>query len=128
MFAIYNKVSRECLIMIFFMCMFFLLSFFSVFFPYYLPTTYLSLVITLLLLLLQLFSLLLPMQVFLRNQVVESSKQEIQASWSIPIHHIKWWIRRFGRACRTLAASEKLFVVLAVLAVVWCRKDYYYII
>ena len=51
MFAIYNKVSRECLIMIFFMCMFFLLSFFFCFFfllsSYYLfkPSNYIITVI-----------------------------------------------------------------------------------
>ena len=74
MFAIYNDVTRESL---------------TNFFSFHLPTTYLSLVITLLLLLLQLCLLILPLWVFLRNQVGESSKQGIQAAWSTPIHHVK---------------------------------------
>ena len=90
------------------------ISFFS---SFHLPTTYLSLVITLLLLLLlllQLCLLILPLWVFLRNQVGESSKQGIQAAWSTPIHHVKWWISRFRSVCRTYAASEvELFVILA---------------
>ena len=95
--------------------LFFLLLFlFSIFFPFFhLPTTYLSLVITLLLLLLQLILLILQLWVFLRNQVEESSKQGIQAAWSTPIHHLKWWISRFRGAYRTHAASKvELFVIL----------------
>ena len=59
------------------------------FFSFHFPTTYISLVITLLLLLLQLCLLILPLWVFLRNQVGESSKQGIQAACSTPIDHIK---------------------------------------
>ena len=74
MIAIYNKgVSQQ--------------FFFS--FSFHLPTTYLSLIITLLLLLLQLCLLILPLWMFLRNQVGESSKQGIQTAWSTPIHHVK---------------------------------------
>ena len=50
-------------------------------------------------------SLILPLQLFLRNQLGESSKQEIQAPWSTPIHHVKWWISRFRGVYRTITAS-----------------------
>ena len=36
---------------------------------------------------------------------MESSKQGIQAAWSNPIHHIKWWISRFRGVYRSLTAS-----------------------
>ena len=42
--------------------------------------------------------LILPLQVFLRNQVRESSKQRIQGAWSTSIHHVKWWISCFRGA------------------------------
>ena len=76
MFAIYNNVTRGSRTNFFF-------------FSFHLPTTYLSLVITSLLLLLQLCLLILPLWVFLKNQVGESSKQGIQVAWSTPIHHVK---------------------------------------
>ena len=57
--------------------------------------------------------LVLPLQLFLRNQVGESSKQGIQAAWSTPIHHVKWWISHFRGIYRALAASEVgLFLIL----------------
>ena len=101
MFSIYNNVTKWSLTNFFF-------------FSFHPPTTYLSLVITLLLLLLQLCLLILPLWVFLRNQVGESSKQEIQAVWSTFIHHVKWWISHFRGTGKTYAASEvELFVILA---------------
>ena len=60
----------------------------------------------LLLLLQLLFWLILPVQLFLRNQVGESSKSGIQAAWSTPIHHATWWISRFRGIYRALTASE----------------------
>ena len=130
MFAIYNNVTRGCLInffvfvfvFCFLFCLFYIyLSlccccyFFPSFSPFFhLPTTYLSLVITLLLLLLQLCLLILPLWVFLRSQVGESSKQGIQATWSTPIHQVRWWISRSRGAYKTHAVSEfELFVILA---------------
>ena len=103
MFAIYNNVTRGSFTNIY------------IYIFFHLPTTYLSLIITLLLLLLlQLCLLTLPLWVLLRNQVVECSKQGIQAAWSTPIHHVKWWISRFRGACRAYAASKvELFVILA---------------
>ena len=60
-----------------------------------------------------LFWLILTLQLFLRNQVVESSKQGIQVAWSTPIHHIKRWIIRFRRIHRALVASDGgLFLIL----------------
>ena len=60
------------------------------FFSFRLTNTYLSVEITLLLLLLlQLSLLILPLWVFFRNQVAESSKQGIQAAWSAPIDYVK---------------------------------------
>ena len=57
--------------------------------------------------------LILPLQLFLRNQVRENSKQRIQAAWSTPIHHVKWWISRFRGVYRVLTASEgELFFIL----------------
>ena len=50
--------------------------------------------------------LILPLQLFLRNQVGEGSKQGIKAAWSTPIHHVKWWISFFWGIYRALAASE----------------------
>ena len=74
----------------------------------------LLLLLLFLLLLLILGWLILHPQVFLRNQVGESSKQGIQVAWSSPIHHVKWWISCFRSVCRTYAASEvELFVILA---------------
>ena len=66
------------------------------------------------LLLLQfLFWLILLVQLFLRNQVPESSKQGIQATWSTLIHHVKWWISHFRGIYRALTASEAgLFLIL----------------
>ena len=56
---------------------------------------------------------MLPVQLFLRNQVGESYKQGIQAAWSTPIHPVKWWISRFRGTYRALAASEVgLFFIL----------------
>ena len=66
-----------------------------------------------LLLLQLLFWLILPVELFSRNQVSESSKQGIQVAWSTPIHHVKWWISRFRGIYRALAASEVgLFLIL----------------
>ena len=81
----------------------------------YIITTIIIVLLSLLwLLLLQLlFWLILPVELFLRNQVGESSKQGIQAAWSTPIHHVKWWISRFRGIYRALAASEVgLFLIL----------------
>ena len=67
----------------------------------------------LLLLLLLLFWLILPVQLFFKNQVGESSKQGIQAPWSTPIHRVNWWISRFRGIYRALEASEAgLFLIL----------------
>ena len=81
---------------------------------YYLFTVIIDLLSLLWWLLLQLlFWLILPVQLFLRNQVGESSKQGIQAAWSTPIHHVKWWISSFRGIYRALAASEAgLFLIL----------------
>ena len=101
MFPIYNNVTRGFLIICVCVCVcvcvhvslsfcFCCCYFFSFFFSFFhFPITYLSLVITSLLTLLQLCSLILQFWVFLRNQVGESSKQEIQAAWSTPIHNVK---------------------------------------
>ena len=99
--------------------------FFSFFFSFFhFPITYLSLVITSLLTLLQLCSLILQFWVFLRNQVGESSKQEIQAAWSTPIHNVKWWISRFRGAYRTHASSEaELFVILAAFGLLYVTES-----
>ena len=86
---------------------------FLVVFFFNLLTIYLILVNTLLLLL-QLCLLTLPLQVFLRNQVGQSSKQRIQEAWSTTIHHIKWCISRFRGAYRTHATSEVEFFVILV--------------
>ena len=86
-------------------------------FVFHLLTIYLSLIIILLLLLLLLLLLslllslllcwlILPLQVFTRNQVGESSKQGIQAAWSAPINHLKWWISHSRGIYRTLTTSE----------------------
>ena len=74
----------------------------------YIITTIIIVLLSLLwLLLLQLlFWLILPVQLFLRNQVGESSKSGIQAAWSTPIHHATWWISRFRGIYRALTASE----------------------
>ena len=57
--------------------------------------------------------LILPLQLFLRNQVGQSSKQGIQTVWSTPIHHFKWLISRFRGVYRTLTSSEReLFLIL----------------
>ena len=47
------------------------------------------------------------LSLFLRNQLGESSKQGIQVTWSIPIHHVKWWISRFRGVYRNFIASGK---------------------
>ena len=81
----------------------------------YIITTIIIVLLSLLwLLLLQLlFWLILPVELFLKNQVGESSKQGIQVAWSTPIYHVKWWISRFRGIYRTLAASEVgLFLML----------------
>ena len=81
----------------------------------YIITTIIIVLLSLLwLLLLQLlFWLILPVELFLRNQVGESSKQGIQAAWSTPIHHVKWWISRFRGIYRALTAPEAgLFLIL----------------
>ena len=66
-----------------------------------------------LLLLQLLFWLILPVELFLRNQVGESSKQRIQLAWSTPIHHVKWWISHFRGIYRALTTSEvDLFLIL----------------
>ena len=60
-----------------------------------------------------LFWLILTLQLFLRNQVRDNSKQGIQVAWSTPIHHIKWWIIRFRGLHRALVASDGgLFLIL----------------
>ena len=78
MFAIYNKVTRGSLIIIFCIYILYLyifikfFAFLVVFIPFFLfnlPTIYLTLVITLLLLLLQLCLLILPLQVLLRSGI-----------------------------------------------------------
>ena len=81
MFVIYNKVTRGSLIMIFLYLHYIYFFVFLVVFFFNLLTIYLILVNTLLLLL-QLCLLTLPLQVFLRNQVGQSSKQRIQEAWS----------------------------------------------
>ena len=58
------------------------------------------------------FWLILPVQLFLRNQVRQSSKQGIQATLSTPIHHVKWTISRFRGIYRALAASEAGFLLI----------------
>ena len=55
---------------------------------------------------------MLPLQLFLRNQVGESSKQGIQTARSTPIHHVKWWIS-VSEAYIVLVSSEgELFLTL----------------
>ena len=69
-----------------------------------------------------LFWLILPVQLFLGNQVGESSKQGIQTAWSTPIHHVKWWISRFRGIYRALAASETgLCLILLKDLRPWCN-------
>ena len=53
-----------------------------------------------------LFWVILPLHLFFGNQVRESSKQVIQATWSTSIYHLKWWISRFRGIYRVLVASE----------------------
>ena len=86
-----NGISNhECCFALYIFCIF-------VFFLFiYLSIIYLSLVIILLLLLLlQLYWLILSLQVFLRNEVWQSSKQGIQTVCPNSINHVKWWIRRY---------------------------------
>ena len=87
----------------------------------YVITTVIIVLLSLLWLLLQLlFWLILPVQLFLRNKVGESSKQGIQEAWPTPIHHVKWWIHhvkwwisRFRDIYRALKVSEAgLFLIL----------------
>ena len=69
-----------------------------------------------------LFWLILPVELFLGNQVGESSKQGIQTAWSTPIHHVKWWISRFRGIYRALAASETgLCLILLKDLRPWCN-------
>ena len=64
-------------------------------------------------LLMQLCLLILLIQVFLRNQIGESSKQGIQATWSTPIYHDEWWISCVRGTYRTHATfGVELFVIL----------------
>ena len=135
MFSIYNKVTRGSLISFFFLffSFFFLFLFMSsnfLLFYFYLLSSYylvksnnyiittviiilLSLLLLRLSLLQLLFWLILPAQLFLRNLVGESFKQGIQAAWSTPIHHVKWWISRFRGIYRALAALETwIFLIL----------------
>ena len=80
---------------------------------YIITTIFIVLLSLLWLLLLQLlFWIILPVQLLLRNQMGESSKQGIQVAWSTSIHHVKWWINRFRGIYRALAASEaRLFLI-----------------
>ena len=80
----------------------------------YVITTVIIVLLSLLWLLLQLlFWVILPVQLFLRNKVGESSKQGIQEAWPTPIHHVKWWISRFRDIYRALKVSEAgLFLIL----------------
>ena len=80
----------------------------------YVITTVIIVLLSLLWLLVQLlFWLILPVHLFLRNKVRESSKQGILAAWSTPIHHVKWWISCFRGIYRTLVVSEVgLFLIL----------------
>ena len=102
-------VSRSILLLLFFHLPIIDLSLVITFFNVicHILTIYLSLIIILLLFLFMSFLLLLLLllQLFLRNQVGESSKQVIQAAWSTPIHHVKWWISRFRGVYRDLTAS-----------------------
>ena len=77
-------------------------------------TTIIVLLSLLWFLLLQLlFWLILLLQLILRNKVGESSKKGIQAAWSTPIHHVKWWISHFRGIYRALPACEAgLFLIL----------------
>ena len=80
---------------------------------YIITTTIIDLLSLLWWLLLQLlFWLILLVQLFLRNQVGESSKQGIQAAWSTPIHHVKWWISRFRTYLKWWIISFLLFQLL----------------
>ena len=163
MFSIYNKVTRESLIMnglMFFLRNIFCFSgcccccCYCFFLFFYLPINYLSLaisffnfifhllttclslmiillilllllllsllllllllvvVVVLLLLLLLLCWLILPLQLFLKNLVGESSKRGTQATWSTPIHHSKLWIRRFRDVSLSASEGELFFILL----------------
>ena len=61
-------------------------SFLSLSYYLFKPSNYIIVIITVL----QLCLLILQLQVFLRNQDGESSKQGIQAACSILIHHVEW--------------------------------------
>ena len=83
--------------------------FFLLFF--HLPITYLF--IHLFIYLQGIVMLILPLWVFLRSHMRESSKQGIQAAWSTPIHYVKWWISHFRGVYSTLTACEvELFLIL----------------
>ena len=57
--------------------------------------------------------LILPLWVFLRSHMGESSKQGIQAAWSTSIHYVKWWISHFSGIYSTPTACEvELFLIL----------------
>ena len=82
-------------------------SFFNFIFP--VLTIYLIPIIILLLLLFVILIIviiiIIIITVILEKSSGESSKQEIQATWSTPIHHVKWWISRFRGVYRDLTAS-----------------------
>ena len=126
MFAIYNTGARGSLIMIFFRiylyyiyififlhcccCLFFFFSLSLSSYYLFKPSNY---TITFYIII-KLCLLLLPLQVFLRNQVRRVPSKEFKRHGLPPIHHIKWWISHFRGAYRTHTASEvKLFVILA---------------
>ena len=67
---------------------------------------------------------MLPLGVLLRNHVGESSKKVIQAAWSTPIHHVKWWISCFRSAYRTQAAFKvELFMALAAFGLLYVTES-----
>ena len=71
-----------------------------------------------------LFWLILLLQLISRNKVGESSKKGIQAAWSTPIHHVKWWISHFRGIYRALPACEAgLFLILLKCIQPLCHKE-----
>ena len=67
---------------------------------------------------------MLPLGVLLRNHVGEGSKKVIQAAWSTPIHHVKWWISCFRSAYRTQAAFKvELFMTLAAFGLLYVTES-----
>ena len=106
MFAVYINVTR---VSHQFFIFYFFLYIFIFFFNFHLPTTYLSLIIT------NIFFNITIIGVLEKSSGGGEgvSKQGIQAAWSTPIHHVKWWRSRFRGVCRAYAASEvDLFVIL----------------